>query len=298
MQRRLVSLGFITLLGFFILNPDVTFAQGRVVDEVVYSPALEGNWLGDSPDREVTVYLPPGYDEREEKRYPTLYLLHGFLLTHQFWSGTSILGELLLIDVPAIADRLIGSGTIAPMIIVMPNAFNQFLGSFYTNSSVTGNWEDFIVRELVDHMDRTYRTIPSAQGRGIAGHSMGGYGALILAMKHPETYSAVYGISPCCVGLVEPEVSLFGSAFWPPTLQLEQVEQISEAAFETLAHLALAAAWSPNRDSPPFFADFPFELVDDQARLIEPVWDQWKTHTPLGMLDEFGHVGSSTPRPH
>ena len=81
------------------------------------------------------------------------------------------------------------------MIVVMPNARNAFDGSFYTNSPVTGNWEQFIVRDLVNYVDHKYRTLRTRKARGLAGHSMGGYGALRIGMRHPETFSAVYALS-------------------------------------------------------------------------------------------------------
>ena len=81
------------------------------------------------------------------------------------------------------------------MIIVLPSTYNKYAGSWYTNSTLTGNWKDFITLDLVDYIDNNYRTIASVGSRGIAGHSMGGYGALKLAMSHPDIYSAVFGLS-------------------------------------------------------------------------------------------------------
>jgi len=80
-------------------------------------------------------------------------------------------------------DDLISKGAAKEMIVVVPNGSNRYLGSFYTNSSVSGNWEDYIYRDVVSFIDDTYRTITKPASRGIAGHSMGGYGALMLAMR-------------------------------------------------------------------------------------------------------------------
>lgn len=98
-------------------------------------------------------------------------------------------------------DGLIATGTSKEMIVVVPNGRNAYFGSFYTNSPVTGGWEDFVARELVRWVDGNFRTVAAAESRGIAGHSMGGYGAIMLGMKHPDVFGAFYALSPCCVGL-------------------------------------------------------------------------------------------------
>src|SRR5438067_12746368 len=86
-------------------------------------------------------------------------------------------------------------GAIAPMIIVIPNGQDAYLGSFYVNSVTAGNWEDYIARDVVAYVDSHYRTVAGAEGRGIAGHSMGGFGALNLGLKHPDVFAAVYAES-------------------------------------------------------------------------------------------------------
>ena len=182
----------LVVLGLSINGIDHLSAQeGQLVDVAVHSPSLEGNLLEDSAGRNVTIYLPPEYEENPEQRYPVIYLLHGFFATNKIWIGR----EYLNINIKSIADDLINQEKIIPMIIVMPDARNKYQGSFYANSPVTGSWEDFITQELVEYTDRTYRTLSQVVSRGIAGHSMGGDGAMKLALKHPDTYSAVYSMS-------------------------------------------------------------------------------------------------------
>src|SRR5271166_5071933 len=165
--------------------------HGQVIQIQVHSAALERNPVGDSPDRDVSIYLPPGYDSGT-RRYPVLYLLHGYTGTDRGWMNPSYVG------LSEVMDGLLEHHKIQPMIVVMPNCFNRFGGSFYANSTLSGNWEDFIVRDLVSYMDTHYRTLATPASRGIAGHSMGGYGALRLGMRHPDVFSAAYGMSPCC----------------------------------------------------------------------------------------------------
>src|SRR5678815_2867240 len=122
-------------------------------------------------------------------------------------------------------DDSIKNGKVREMIVVAANGANGYKGSFYTNSVVTGNWEDFIVRDLVHYVDTNYRTIRDPESRGIAGHSMGGYGSVMLGMKHPEIFSAVYALSPCCL-VMEADMSEANSA-WFGVLQLTSKDQLN-----------------------------------------------------------------------
>src|SRR5688500_20285001 len=91
-------------------------------------------------------------------------------------------------------DDSIKNGRVREMIVVAANGSNAYKGSFYRNSAGTGNWEGVIFRDLANYVDTTYRTIPRAESRGIAGHSMGGYGAVMRARKHHETVGAAYAL--------------------------------------------------------------------------------------------------------
>ncbi len=268
-------------------------AAGTVVNETVHSAALEGNLLGNSPDRNVTIYLPPGY-AKGTTRYPVVYLLHGFLGTNKAWTN-----EAQWADAPKAMDRLIAAGKIREMIVVMPDGSNKLLGSFFTNSLATGNWEDFITQDLRRYVDSKYRTIPLARARGIAGHSMGGYGAIKLAMKHPEIYGAVYGLSACCLELGD-TFSAKNTA-WEKALSFKTVEDVSAAfaewgktrgqgspdLFPALVYTALAGAWSPNPARPPLYLDFPVEQRDGARVPVESIAAAWQANMPIPMLGQF-----------
>jgi len=143
---------------------DVTpSAHGRIEQIVVHGDSLEGDLLGDSPDRTVSVYLPPGYDRHTEVRYPALYLLHGIDATNTLWVGE---GYLRGLNIATVADTLISTHRMQPMIIVMPDASNRYGGSFYTDSPVTGNWDEFVARDLVAYVDTHFRTIARPESRG------------------------------------------------------------------------------------------------------------------------------------
>src|SRR5215467_6175623 len=162
------------LLGAFSIAPRLraqAAPPGRLIRDTVHSAALEGNKYGDSPNRSVLVYLPPSYASNPAKRYPVVYLLHGFSTNEMSWARGSA-----GFDIGRSTDSLVAAGAIHELIIVMPNERNRLLGSFYTNSSSAGGWEDFTSGELVSYIDAKYRTLASPRSRGIAGHSMGGFG--------------------------------------------------------------------------------------------------------------------------
>jgi S-formylglutathione hydrolase FrmB len=131
---------------------------GTLENLQVHSKALENHKLGDPADQTVAVYLPPSYKTSPAKRYPVLYLLHGFDSNIRSWTSHGY-QDMNLQDS---MDALIAAGAVREMIVVVPNGRNAYLGSFYTNSKVTGRWEDFIVQDVVSYVDNHYRA-PSGE---------------------------------------------------------------------------------------------------------------------------------------
>ena len=260
-------------------------APGRLVEVKVYAPSLKGNLLGDRTEQSVAVYLPPSYDASPAKRFPTLYLLHGFLVNNKVWTTNASQGMTL----QSLMDGMIKSSKIREMIVVAPNGGNAYRGAFYTNSSVTGNWEDYMFRDLVQNIDANYRTIAKPQSRGIAGHSMGGYGAVTLAMKHPDVFSAVYALSPCCLGMEGDFTS--DNPAWLKTIRLTSRDQLKPSPesldeFFQMAFIAISASFSPNPEHAPFYADFPYREREGQLEKNESVYARWRAKMPLYMIDE------------
>jgi S-formylglutathione hydrolase FrmB len=186
-------------------------------------------------------------------------------------------------------DELITKGNSREMIVVAPNGKNAYAGSFYTNSVVTGNWEDYILRDLVAYVDANYRTIARPESRGIAGHSMGGYGAVVIGMKHPDVFGAIYALSPCCLGM-EGDFSQTNPA-WLETIRLTSKDQLkgkieSFDEFYKVVFVAISAAFSPNPERGPFQVDFPFQERDGRVEKNEPAYAKWKSKMPLYMIDE------------
>ena len=305
MKMQRVATALLAIL-LFTLFSSVTLSQqgtapttaSKLLQLKIPAPSLKGNLLGDPTEQPVYVYLPRGY-EGSTGRYPTVYLLHGFLSDSSVW----INGQYQGMKLQTLMDDFIQSGKVREMIVVAANGSNAYRGSFYTNSAVTGNWEDFIVRDLVNYVDTNYRTIPRAESRGIAGHSMGGYGSMILGMKHPEIFGAVYALSPCCLAM-EADMSEANSV-WPGVLELTSKDQLSApprsfAQFFHIAFVALSAAFSPNPNRAPFFVDFPFESKPgscnppEEGKLLtntpcvqknEAVYAKWRSKFPVYLAE-------------
>ena len=261
-------------------------SQGRLVEEMVTSAALKGNLLGDPDQQRVAVYLPPSYAGTPGRRYPTLYLLHGFFGPIEIWTRNGYQG----MSLQPMMDQLIHTGVSRETIVVVPNGRNAYFGSFYTNSTTIGGWEDFIVRDLVAYVDAKYRTLARPESRGIAGHSMGGYGSVILAMKHPDVFGAMYALSPCCLGL-EGDLGSENPA-WVSTLRIRSRDELqprprSAQDFFNAAFVALSAAFSPGRENPPLFVEFPFEEREGRLVARDQVIRQWKSKMPLYLVDDL-----------
>jgi S-formylglutathione hydrolase len=241
----------------------------------VHGPTLAGNLDGDSPDRPVSVWLPPGYEKNTKQRYPVLYLLHGFTDSDTRWFGRE--GN-HFVNTPKAVDAAYANG-VKELIVVMPNAFTKFQGSMYGNSAATGDWETFISRDLVAWVDAHYRTLATPASRGLAGHSMGGYGTVRVAMKAPGIFSSIYIMSPCCL---QPGPPPDPKAF-DAVARIRTAEEITAADFFTKAMLASAAAWSPNPKNPPLFLDFP---VAD-GKVVPEVLARWAANAPVIMLHQY-----------
>jgi S-formylglutathione hydrolase len=226
--------------------------QGTVERIKVHGKSLEGNLDGDSPDRDVSVYLPPSYKTEKRRRYPVVYMLHGFTDDDAKWFGM----VKHWINFPEVINKALADGKTREMIVVMPNAFTRFKGSMYSSSVTIGDWETFITKELVGHIDSNYRTLAHRESRALAGHSMGGYGTMRLGMKYPDAFSSIYALSPCCMDAGRANPAMKEMMKKVETLKTD--EEVKSQSFFVLATLASAAAWSPNPKNPPFYIDLPF----------------------------------------
>jgi S-formylglutathione hydrolase FrmB len=249
--------------------------KGKLERIKVHGKSLAGNLLKESDSPEVSVYLPPSYVTDRNRRFPVVYLLHGYTGSDLSYFGTN--PERLL---HAVADRVFVSGAAKEMILVMPNCMNAYGGCMYANSPTTGYWENYIADDLVAYMDKNYRTVASRDGRGLAGHSMGGYGTLKIGMKRPDVFAALYALSSCCLneGNVRPGRNGQPSA-------AESIKSPDEARGNRGAQgsLARAAAWAPNPDNPPLYLDLPTK----NGEVVAEVAVKYAANSPVAMLDQF-----------
>jgi len=254
--------------------PAPVVLKGTLERIKVFGESLDGNLMGESPAPEVSIYLPPSYKADRARRYPVVYLLHGYTGTDLGYFGVS--GRQLHL----IAERVFASGAAREMILVMPNAMNAYGGSMYSNSVTAGNWEGYIADDLVAYMDKNYRTIASRDGRGLAGHSMGGYGTMRIGMKRPDVFSAIYALSSCCLN----EGTVRGRGAGQPSAA-ELVKTMEEARGSRGAQgtLARAAAWAPNPANPPLYLDLPTR----NGEVVPEVAVKWASNSPIAMLDQY-----------
>jgi S-formylglutathione hydrolase len=255
-------------------------AKGTYARITVHGKSLEGNLEGDSPDRDVSVYLPPSYQTSGSRRYPVIYLLHGYTNSDIGWFGPEGRGSFVNGNtMTAAAERAYGSG-VGEAILVMPNAYTIYQGSMFSDSVTTGDWLGFVAKDLVEYMDTHYRTIADRGGRGLAGHSMGGYGTFRVAAKYPQVFSSIYILSACCLGAnLNPNPQSSSEA------QAEALKTPAEAkgAARGLATLlAESAAWAPDPGNPPFYFDLPAK----DGKIQPAVVAKWAANAPLAMVDQ------------
>jgi enterochelin esterase family protein len=246
------------------------------------SEILKNNPLGDSFERDIYVYLPPNYDG--EKRFPVVYCLTGF-------TGR---GKMLLNDnafTPNLAqrmDKLIDQNKIQPMIIVMPDCFTYYGGSQYINSTATGNYEDYLTDEIVNLVDENLCTIPDKNARAVMGKSSGGYGALILGMRHADKFGLVCSTAGDCyfeMCYLPDFPKAFRAIKGNPKKLLEkfwdETEKKAKHDFDGLNIIGMSACYSPNGTK----FDLPFDLETGELR--EEIWKKWLKHDPVRLVEKF-----------
>lgn len=256
--------------------------DGNLRIDFVESEALRDNALGDPSTRPVPVYLPPGYDAEGSRRYPALYVLHGYtgdvagLVSSRPWET----------NVVQWADRLIRERRMPPTLIVLVDGFTRLGGSQYVDSIHNGAYATYTVRDVVGHVDRTYRTIEREGGRAVLGKSSGGFGAMHLVLEHPGTFAAFashsgdsyfrYAHIPA-FATVQRGLESVGFDIAAYVEAFERKPKHGGAEYTTMEMLAYAAAYSP-RSATAFDLDLPFERADGELR--EDVFARWLAFDP------------------
>jgi enterochelin esterase-like enzyme len=261
----------------------VSGAKPVTVEHIkIHGAALEGNLEGDAVDRDAIVFLPPSYEKDKKRHYPVVYALHGYSIGAEQWSHE--------IHVPQTVEGAFAKGS-HEVIVVLPDSKTVYNGSMYSSSATTGDFENYIARDVVAYMDAHYRTIPSRQSRGLVGHSMGGYGASRIGMKHPEVFGALYIMSPCCMS------PMAGGGPGPADLMKERAiaseKKVADAKSPAdlaaqspgfaAAQYATAAAWAPDPKNPPLYFDLP---TKDGVPVPEIV-AKFTANSPLSFVDQY-----------
>ncbi|MBK9601502.1 MAG: hypothetical protein IPO36_06585 [Anaerolineales bacterium] len=241
----------------------------------ISAPSLKNNLVGEAAERTIQVYLPPSYGI-QGNRFPVVYYLPGY-------GDSGMIG----FNLPDSMDRLVNDGKVNEMIIVVVNGTNKLGGSFYANSPVTGNWEDFIAQDVVGYVDGHFRTLAQAESRGITGHSMGGFGALNIAMHRPDVFGAVYSMSPGLFdenGLTESQMfeseRLIQSFIkFEEKLSALPLEEAGTKMLPSPQEFALfyGFAFAPNPDRHPPYFDYPFTEVDGKLVRNDEIWKKWES---------------------
>lgn len=281
MQKTLVSV-FILACGSPLLLPAQVKTEVPPVEPSakpvtaerikIHGKALEGNLEHNAVDRDAIVFLPPSYATNKKRRYPVVYALHGYSIGAEQWSGE--------IHVPQTIEGAFAKGG-QEMIVVLPDSKTIHNGSMYSSSVTTGDFENYVARDVVAYMDAHYRTIPKRSSRGLVGHSMGGYGASRIGMRHSDVFGSLYIMSPCCMsprgaGPANPEMEK----------KLEAVKTPEDSAtlpFMLRAQLATASAWSPNPQNPPLYLDLPMK----DGVVQQDVLARWTANAPLAFVYQY-----------
>ncbi len=258
--RMLFLATALTSLGHASIFAEST--KSEVIERQIESKNFTQNKIGTNPVRKMVVYLPAGYQE-SPKRYPVIY----------FWPSPSDGTYRSLFDqrdAQALFDQAVAASVIQKFILVSVDMTTPLGSSWYVNSPVTGNWEDFVVQELVPYMDTNFRTLPNRDSRGIAGVGMGGYGAIRIAMRHSDVFGSVYAMHPVGTGS---GVQIMDSLpNWDLMANAKSIEDLRKDGYSWI-FTTIFQAHLPNPDKPPLFIDLPAHREGGQlfidAKLME-----------------------------
>jgi pimeloyl-ACP methyl ester carboxylesterase len=265
---------FVTLL-LTLISLTFSFGQnlkGTVIHERFLALSIAGNPARENAMRRLTIYLPPGYHQ-SKLHYPVIYFLHGM-----YGEDSATMADL---EINYLLDTAIAVKHIKPVIFVLPDSFTKYKGSFYTNSAMTGNWADFIAKDVVDYVDKHFRTIPDKNSRGIAGASMGGNGALKMGMLFPDVFSSVYATTPATLN-------------WSDGINtsIDAFKIISDAKSDSdivnnvsaMVMVDLGRTYSPDLNKPPFYADMPAYYIGDSLVIDISVVNKWTQNFATNMI--------------
>ena len=251
--------------------------------------SLTNSILNNDSTNQIGVYVPPVYIYNTLKKFPTIYFLKGYGM------GIEKDGDMCWI-----LDSLIRNKLVPEAIFVSVSGKNLVRGGFYMNSDVTGNWEDFVVNDVVKYVDSTYRTIKDRKHRCLVGHSMGGFGALNIGSKHDDLFGSVYSMSPGLFNSTGLQNCHMFNNDKTKTKVLNLIQDLRKydkkeahvAYMEYIKNLkdwnvrftlAYGMAFVPDTSKAPYF-NYPFDIVGQDTIKNDSIWSKWE--------NGFGGIGN------
>jgi len=267
---------FVVMVAAIVLGPTVMLAAdvGHVETRELRGESLTHSLIGTNPVRKLVVYMPVGYESSTE-RYPVIYYLPNPLakFDEEFYHGPA--RELL--------DRAITAHEIGKTIFVAVDMATPLGCSWYVNSPVTGNWEDFMVREVVPDVDAHFRTLASRDSRGMLGDFMGGYGAIRFGMTHPEVFGTIYALHP--VGTGSGIYTMYSRPDWKLMEHIGSIDEVKNSPFGSI-FTSIFQASVPDVNKPPLYIDLQAHPVGDtleiDSAVTERLRDNFLLETMIG----------------
>ena len=264
--------------------------KGRFTDHVFESEALIGNPLGDPHRRPVYVYTPPAYEAEPDRRFPTVYVIQGLTGQVDMWRNRKAFRA----NTPELVDDQFATEGQAPAIVVYVDCWTSLGGSQYLDSPGTGRYQTYLCDEVIPWVDATWRTLPEAAHRAVAGKSSGGYGAMILPMHRPDRFGALAthagdALFEACYGpdmakaarVLRDHYDGSFERFWTEFRQ--QTGPIRSRDFEPVNMWCMAACYSTDPDGT---VRLPFDPAT--GRLVPEIWERWLEKDPVRMV--AGHA--------
>ena len=267
--------------------------KGTIQIHQVFCGSLEGNPLGDPSTRAVPVYLPPGYGEGDQ-RYPVVFFLHGFSGSGVQWLNVSPFTK----NVPERLDALIADGKIPPMLGVFIDGWSSLGGSQWINSEGIGRYRDVVARDIVQWVDRTFKTLAKGTSRALVGKSSGGYGALVISRFHPETFGhvGIHSADACFEYAYMSELpQAAGALLKAGGVEAWYLDFIARAAatkmrgddHAVINMICMGSAYSPKKGEP-LNCELPVELPSGRLRI--DVWNRWLVHDPVRFVPKHADM--------
>ncbi len=265
--------------------------QGKIVYHRFESDVLKSNALNDPYTRDIAVYLPPGYSNTDSKGYTAVLYLAAYGNTGKMLLNIDPYNE----NIEVRMNRLIHERKCGPLVIVLIDCFTKFGGNQYINSTATGMYEDYITEEIVRFINTNY----NISNYAIMGHSSGGYGALVLGMRHPDIFQAIVDHSGdsafeyCYLPDFPKALEVYrraGGGYCDPKKWFEGFcdkpnKHQDPEDMTALSILGMAAHYSPNPQSPHLGCDFQFNLETGEIR--QDVWNRWISFDPTRMVEKY-----------